>query len=235
MPALTAERFVPNPFGPDGARLYRTGDRARWRPDGSLAFLGRVDDQVKVRGHRVEPEEIVAALDAHTGVEAAAVIARPGPDGTSRLVAYVVAPPAVVLTPAALRATLRDRLPEYMLPAVFVRLSALPLSASGKLDRTALPAPETVETLRDRQYVAPRTAVERRLAALLSELLAMPIGVGDNFFLLGGHSLLGTQLIARVRDAFGVDLPLRTVFDHPTVEDLAFEIERALLVRMEAA
>jgi amino acid adenylation domain-containing protein len=235
MPELTAERFVPDPFGPDGARLYRTGDRARWRPDGSLAFLGRVDDQVKVRGHRVEPEEIVAALGAHPGVEAAAVIARPAPDGTSRLVAYVVAPPAVVLTPAALRTTLRDRLPEYMLPAVFVRLTALPLSASGKLDRTALPAPETVETLRDRQYVAPRTAVERRLAALLSELLAMPIGVGDNFFLLGGHSLLGTQLIARVRNAFGVDLPLRTVFDHPTVEDLALEIEQALLARMEAA
>jgi amino acid adenylation domain-containing protein len=236
LPELTAERFVPDPFGPSGARLYRTGDRVRWGPDGSLAFLGRVDDQVKVRGHRVEPEEIVAALADHPGVEAAAVTARPDPAGQPRLVAYVVAAGGTTLTPAALRASLRARLPDYMLPAVFVPLEALPLTASGKVDRGQLPDPESVDTLRDAELVAPRTLVERRLAALVVELLGVdPIGITDNFFLLGGHSLLGTQLIARLRDAFGVDLPLRIVFDHPTVEALAGEVEQAVLLRMDAA
>ena len=236
LPELTAERFLPDPFGPTGARLYRTGDRVRWLPDGSLAFLGRVDDQLKVRGHRIEPDEIVAALGTHPGVDATAVMARPGPDGEPRLVAYVAAAPGAALTPTALRATLQARLPDYMLPAVFVPLAALPLTASGKVDRARLPAPEDVAPLRDPDLVAPRTAVEKRVAALVAELLDVrPIGVADNFFLLGGHSLLGTQLIARLRDAFGVDVPLRTVFDHPTVEDLAAAIEQALLLRMETA
>jgi amino acid adenylation domain-containing protein len=236
LPELTAEHFVPDDFGPAGARLYRTGDRVRWRPDGSLAFLGRMDDQLKLRGHRIEPDEIVAALSAHPGVEAAAVAARPGPDGEPRLVAYVVAAPGTALTPATLRASLQARLPDYMLPAIYVRLDALPLAASGKIDRSRLPAPETVPTLRDREAVAPRTAVETRLAALISGLLGVqPLGVADNFFLLGGHSLLGTQLIARIRDAFGVDLPLRTVFDRPTVEALAGAIEQAVLLLLGAA
>jgi amino acid adenylation domain-containing protein len=235
-PDLTAERFVADPFGPTGARIYRTGDRVRWQPDGSLAFLGRVDEQVKVRGHRIEPDEIVAALHTHPGVEAGAVTALPGPAGEPRLVAYVVAEPGALLTPAALRATLRTRLPDYMLPAVFVPLDTLPLTPSGKVDRTRLQAPETVETLRDPECVAPRTVVEKRLAPLVAGLLAVPrVGVSDNFFLLGGHSLLGTQLIARLRDTFGVDLPLRTIFDHPTVADLAAEIEQALRLRMDAA
>jgi amino acid adenylation domain-containing protein len=236
LPELTAERFVPDPFGPPGARLYRTGDRVRWLPDGSLAFLGRVDDQVKVRGHRIEPDEIVAVLDTHPDVEATAVVARPGPDGEPRLVAYVVPAPGAALTPTALRATLQARLPDYMVPAAFVPLAALPLTASGKVDRARLPAPEDVATLRDPDVLAPRTAVEKRLAELVAELLGVrPVGVTDNFFLLGGHSLLGTQLIARLRDAFGVDVPLRTIFDHPTVDALAAEIERALLLRMKAA
>jgi amino acid adenylation domain-containing protein len=236
LPELTAERFVPDPFGPSGARLYRTGDRVRWQPDGSLAFLGRLDEQVKVRGHRIEPDEIVATLHAHPGVEAAAVTALAGPDGEPRLVAYVVAEPGTALTPAALRATLQARLPDYMVPAVFVPLAALPLTASGKIDRGRLPAPETVEPLRDPEFVPPRTAVEKRLAPLVAGLLGVArVGVSDNFFLLGGHSLLGTQLIARLRDAFDVDVPLRTIFDHPTVADLAAEIEQVLLSRVEAA
>ena len=235
-PDLTAERFVADPFGPAGARLYRTGDRVRRLPDGALAFLGRIDDQVKIRGHRIEPDEIVAVLDTHPGVRASAVVARPAADGERRLVAYVVAADGVELTPAALLATLRARLPDYMLPAVFVPIDELPLTASGKLDRARLPALDTAPTLRDPEFVAPRSPVERRLADLVAALLGLErVGVSDNFFLLGGHSLLGTQLIARLRDAFGVDLPLRTVFDHPTVAGLAEEVERAIVLRLEAA
>ncbi len=152
---LTAERFVPDPFGPSGARLYRTGDRVRWRPDGSLAFLGRIDDQVKIRGHRIEPDEIVAVLVTHPGVEAGAVTARPGVDGEPRLVAYVVPTAGAALAPATVRATLQTRLPEYMLPSVFVALDALPLTASGKVDHARLPAPDTVEPLRDPEFTAP--------------------------------------------------------------------------------
>jgi amino acid adenylation domain-containing protein len=232
-PDLSAERFV---AGPDGSRLYRTGDRVRRLADGGLAFLGRVDDQVKIRGYRVELDEIVAVLDTHPGVEASAVVARPAADGDVRLVAYLVASPDAKLTPSTLLATLRTRLPDYMLPSVFIPIDALPLMASGKVDRARLPAPETAEPLRDPEFEAPRSPVERRLADLVAALLGVArVGVGDNFFLLGGHSLLGTQLIARLRDAFGVDLPLRTVFDHPTVAGLAAEVERAIVARLEAA
>jgi len=208
-PDLTAERFV---TGPDGARLYRTGDRVRRLAGGGLAFLGRADDQVKIRGYRVELDEIVAALDTHPGVKASAVVARPGAGGELRLVAYLVASPDAKLTPSALLATLRARLPDYMLPSVFVPIDELPLMASGKVDRSRLPDPEQAETLRDPEFEAPRNPVERRLADLVAALLGVArVGVGDNFFLLGGHSLLGTQLIARLRDAFGVDLPLRVL------------------------
>ena len=231
-PDLSAERFV---AGPDGARLYRTGDRVRRLADGRLAFLGRADDQVKVRGYRVELDEIVAVLDTHPGVEASTVVARPAGDGDVRLVAYLVASPDAKLTPSALLATLRTRLPDYMLPSVFIPIDALPLMASGKVDRSRLPAPETAEPLRDPEFEAPRSPIEKRLAELVVALLGVArVGVGDNFFLLGGHSLLGTQLIARLRDAFGVDLPLRTVFDHPTVAGLAAEVERAIVARLEA-
>jgi amino acid adenylation domain-containing protein len=228
---LTAERFV---VGPDGGRLYRTGDRVRRLAGGGLAFLGRVDDQVKIRGYRVELDEIVAALNAHPGVEASAVVARPAPDGTLRLVAYVVAASDAKLTPTALLTTLRSGLPDYMLPAAFVPIDELPLMASGKVDRSRLPDPEQAETLRDPEFEAPSSPVERRLADIVAALLGIArVGVSDNFFLLGGHSLLGTQLIARLRDAFGVDLPLRTVFDHPTVAGLAGEVERAIVARLE--
>jgi amino acid adenylation domain-containing protein len=225
-PDLTAERFVPHPDEP-GARLYRTGDRARLLADGRVAFLGRVDDQLKIRGYRVEPDEIAAALGAQPGVAACSVVARDDGD-ERRLVAYVVPAPGAGLGRDALTAALRRSLPDYMVPATFVTLSGLPLTISGKVDRAALPAPDATNMLRDSDRVAPRTEVETELAAILSSLLGVDeVSVQDNFFLLGGHSLLGTQLIARVRDVFGVELSLRTLFDAPTIADLAAEIERA--------
>ena len=225
-PDLTAERFVPHPDEP-GARLYRTGDRARLLGDGRVAFLGRVDDQLKIRGYRVEPDEIAAALGAQPGVAACSVVARDD-GGERRLVAYVVPAPGAGVGREALIAALRRSLPDYMVPATFVTLAALPLTISGKVDRAALPAPDATNTLRDGDVVAPRTDVETELAAILSSLLGVDeVSVQDNFFMLGGHSLLGTQLIARVRDVFGVELSLRTLFDAPTIADLAAEIERA--------
>jgi len=234
-PGLTAERFVTNRLVGAGERLYRTGDRARWLADGSLAFLGRLDDQVKIRGHRIELEEIVRTLTSHPDVAQAAVTVQPGSDGEPRLVAFIVPAAGAVPTPVALRATLETRLPDYMVPATFVALDALPLTPSGKIDRARLPAADTVEALRDPEFIAPRSDVEIQLAELVGDLLGVhPIGVGDNFFLLGGHSLLGTQLIVRMRGAFGVELSLRTVFDHPTLQDLALEVARALPQRSAA-
>ena len=236
-PELTAGRFVPDPFSArPGARLYRTGDRARRLANGDIAFLGRMDGQLKVRGFRIEPAEIVAALDADSAIVASAVAVHDDGAGDRRLVAYVVPAPGTEPLPSMLRDRLKASLPEYMIPAVFVRVEALPLTANGKIDRDALPAPDVADVLRDEPLTAPRTPVEQRLALIVASLLdASDVGVTDNFFLLGGHSLLGTQLIARVRDAFGVDLPLRAVFDHPTVETLAAEVEQAILARIEAA
>jgi amino acid adenylation domain-containing protein len=225
-PDLTAERFVPHPTE-SGARVYRTGDLARLLEDGRVAFLGRVDDQVKIRGYRVELDEIAAALGAQPGVAACTVIAR-DEAGERRLVAYVVPTRGAQLGREPLVAALQRALPEYMVPATFVTLDALPLTTNGKVDRAALPAPDGNNTLRDTAVVAPRTDVEIELAEILASLLGMAeVSVEDNFFLLGGHSLLGTQLIARVRDAFGVELSLRTLFDAPTIADLAAEIDRA--------
>ena len=228
-PDLTAERFVAHPDDA-GARLYRTGDRVRLLGDGRVAFLGRVDDQVKIRGYRVEPDEIAAALGAQAGVQACAVVAREDDGGERRLVAYVVAAAGAALGREALAAALRRSLPDYMVPATFVALPTLPLTTNGKVDRAALPAPDASNMLRDGEVVAPRSEVETELAAILSTLLGVEeVSVQDNFFLLGGHSLLGTQLIVRVREVFGVELSLRTLFDAPTIADLATEIERARL------
>jgi amino acid adenylation domain-containing protein len=228
-PELTAERFVADPFsGEPGARLYRTADRARWRADGEIEFLGRLDDQLKIRGFRIEPAEIVGLLNAHPAVAASAVAVRESQRGDPSLVAYVVPSNGTPLSAAMLRAALGSSLPEYMVPSIFVRLDALPLTTNGKVDRAALPAPNDLNVIRDTAPVAPRTELERQLAAILAELLEVAeVGADDNFFLLGGHSLLGTQLIARVRDVVGVDLPLRTVFDFPTVAGLAGAIEAA--------
>jgi len=235
-PALTAEKFIPNPFSAvPGARLYRTGDLACYLPDGQIAFMGRIDEQIKIRGYRIEPGEIVAALDRHPAVQTSVVVAREDTPGDKRLVAYMV--PAVGSRPTtgALRDFLATQGPDYMVPSTFVCLDVLPLTPNGKVDRAALPAPDPTNTVRDGVMVAPRTPVEKRLAAIVAPLLGLEqVGVDDNFFLLGGHSLLGTQVIARVHDTFGVDLPLRGLFDAPTVTELAVEIERLILATLEA-
>ena len=228
-PQQNEEAFIPSPFSDaNGERLYRTGDLARYLSDGQIAFVGRTDEQVKIRGYRIEPNEIVMRLNQYPGVQSSQVVVRTETSGEKRLVAYLVAA-ETRLTRSALQDYLRGYLPDYMVPAVFVRLDLLPLKASGKVDRALLPAPTATNTIDDDVYIAPRTAVERRVVSILSELLGIEkVGVNDNFFFLGGHSLLGTQLIARARDSFSVELPLRTVFDRPTAAELSAEIERML-------
>ncbi|MBV9775157.1 MAG: AMP-binding protein, partial [Gemmatimonadetes bacterium] len=226
-PALSAEKFVPDPFsGEPGARMYRVGDRVRRLHDGALEFLGRMDGQVKVGGVRVELGEVEAALRAHPAVRTAAVVAR-GDAGATRLVAYLVAKPGEDPAPGALRAWLAERLPSYMVPAAWVRLDALPTLPNGKLDRRALPEPEGAGG--DEAYVAPRTPTEEILAGIWAEVLGVErVGAEDDFFALGGHSLLATRMIARVRGAFGTELPLRTLFEAPTVAGIAERVEAAL-------
>jgi amino acid adenylation domain-containing protein len=235
-PDLTAEKFVHNPFTVDPVqRLYKTGDLGRYLPDAQIEFLGRVDEQIKIRGFRIEPAEIVKVLDEHPGVGASVAVARGIATGDKQLVAYFVPATTVVPTHMELRTFIAARLPEYMVPGAFVKLSALPLNLSGKIDRAALPAPTAENTLRDDTFVPPRTPVEERLVSMLAPLLGLDkVSVEDNFFLLGGHSLLGTQLIARVRDAFGVELTLRALFDAPTIASLATQVEGLLLARLEA-
>ncbi|MEU1014063.1 non-ribosomal peptide synthase/polyketide synthase [Streptomyces sp. NPDC005898] len=219
-PGLTAARFLPDPFGGPGERMYRTGDLARWTADGRLDYLGRADDQVKVRGHRIEPGEIEAALLALPAVAAAAVVAVPDPRGHTRLAAYVVpAPGAPRPAPADLRTALREVLPDALVPSSFTSLDALPLTTSGKLDRRALPAPEN--TAEEREFVAPRTPDEETLAGIWAEVLgAARVGVTDNFFELGGDSILSIQAVSRARAA-GLHIASQDVFRHQTVADLA--------------
>ncbi|HEX8694997.1 MAG TPA: amino acid adenylation domain-containing protein, partial [Longimicrobium sp.] len=219
-PGLTAERFVPDPFGEPGARLYRTGDRARWRTDGTLEYLGRLDAQVKVRGFRIELGEVEAALRRNPGVTDCVVLAREYAPGDRRLVAYVVGG----VETDALRAHLRQSLPEYMVPSAFVPLEALPLTPNGKLDRKALPAPELAPA--EETYVAPRTPAEEVLAGIWAEVLRLErVGVRDNFFELGGHSLLATRVVSRIRAVFAVELPLRALFEGPTIAEMAGRVE----------
>jgi amino acid adenylation domain-containing protein len=221
-PALTAEKFIPSPFGDEpGARLFRTGDRVRWRPDGQLEFLGRLDDQVKVRGFRVDPAEVESALLRHPAVRQAAVAAFEDEAGDRRLAAYVVADGDPAAEPAELAGFLRERLPHHMVPSTVVRLDSLPLTPSGKVDRRALPAPDRSIAGRGGS-VGPRDEVEARLAAIWEEVLdARPVGVADSFFDLGGHSLLAVRLMSRIEEQFGRRLPLATLFRGGTVEDLA--------------
>jgi amino acid adenylation domain-containing protein/non-ribosomal peptide synthase protein (TIGR01720 family) len=217
-PALTAERFLPDPFGRPGGRLYRTGDVARWRDDGAIDYLGRTDHQVKIRGVRIELGEIEAKLLAHLAVREAVVVAREEKSGDKRLVAYVVAREAV--TAEALRTHLQQGLPESMVPAAFVFLEALPLNPNGKLDRKALPAPEYGGPAK--AYVAPRSKVERQLAQIWAEVLGVEkIGIHDNFFALGGHSLLAMQVASRSTIALGRKVELASLFRHPTIAALA--------------
>ncbi|RKG94450.1 amino acid adenylation domain-containing protein, partial [Corallococcus carmarthensis] len=225
-PALTAERFVPDGLsGEEGARLYRTGDVVRWRADGQLDFVGRIDAQVKVRGFRIELGEVENALRAAPAVKDAVVLAREDSPGDKRLVAYVV---GEALDVTALRAHLKQHLPEYMVPAAFVSLETLPLTSNGKVDRKALPAPDASTLRASHAYEAPATPLEEKLAALWSEVLRVPtVGRTDNFFELGGHSLLATQLVARVRAALDVELPLRALFEAPTIAALAERLQRS--------
>jgi amino acid adenylation domain-containing protein len=220
-PELTAARFVASPFDA-GRRLYRTGDSVRWLADGNLEFLGRLDDQVKIRGFRVEPGEVQALLATHPEVEDCVVVAREAAPGEKRLVAYVVPRDGAEEDVDGLRAHLRAVLPDWMVPSYFVSMDALPLNANGKVDRGALPAPGQARPDLDELVVPPRGEVEEALAAIWSSLLGVElVGVDDNFFDLGGHSLLGTQMISRIRDAFHVELPLRRLFESPTIAGLA--------------
>jgi acyl-coenzyme A synthetase/AMP-(fatty) acid ligase/acyl carrier protein len=236
-PELTKQRFVDNPFnGNPVSKLYRSGDLARWLPDGDLEYLGRIDNQVKIRGYRVELNEIVAALNTHPAVQASAVVARKDETANLRLLAYVVISQDKV-PPAAdeLRDLLSARLPDYMVPAVFLQLQSLPLTPNGKLDFNALPAPDDNNMLPNENYVSPCTVLEEKLLLLVADLLGVDrVGMNDNFFLIGGHSLFGTRLIARIRDSFGVDLPLRSIFESPTPAQLAQQIETLVVTKVEA-
>ncbi|MFI1252229.1 amino acid adenylation domain-containing protein [Streptomyces netropsis] len=228
-PGLTAQRFVACPFGPPGERMYRTGDLVRWHADGVLEYMGRADDQVKIRGFRIEPGEVEAVLAGHDAIGHVAVIVREDRPGDRRLVAYVVAGPdgeaGTAPDAAALRRFATERLPRHMVPSAFVFLDALPLTSRGKLDRRALPAPGDGATAVRR---APRTVREELLCGLFGQILGVPaVGVDDDFFALGGHSMLATQLISRVRSVLGAELDIRTLFDAPTVADLAERLDTA--------
>jgi len=231
---VQAYPFAPTDTSPAGgggwegaeARLYKTGDLVRYRADGNIEFLGRIDHQVKVRGFRIELGEIEAVLGGHPALREAVVVVREDVPGDKRLVAYVVPAGETAPTVGELRSYLRQQLPEYMVPSAFVTLEALPLSPSGKVDRKALPAPDRSRPELEREYVAPRNETEAKLAAICAELLGLEqVGVYDNFFELGGHSLLATQFISRLRDTFHIELPLRSLFEHPTVADLAGRVE----------
>ena len=239
-PALTAERFLPNPFvanpsvpqSPHPARLYRTGDLVRQRPTGEFDFVGRADDQAKIRGYRIELGEISVALETHPDVVSSVAVAREGPNGDKRLVAYVVTSRSVSEEP--LREHLAARLPGYMVPAALVMLDQLPSTANGKVDRAALPTPEEAAGPIDEALDGPANELEAVLENMIATLLGRPtVGRRENFFVLGGHSLLGAQLIARIRDRFGVQLTLKSLFDHPTVAEMASEVEDLILADLD--
>jgi amino acid adenylation domain-containing protein len=220
-PDLTAGKFIPNPFSyKEGARLYKTGDLACYLPDGNIEFVGRLDHQVKIRGFRIELGEVEAVLAQHPQVRETVVIARSEQPDDQLLVAYVV-PNQEAPTVSELRGFLKQTLPDYMMPSVFVMLEALPLTPNGKIDRRALPTPDSFRSVLEEGFVAPRNPTEEILTHLWAEVLGLEqVGIHDNFFELGGHSLLATKLISRFRQVFSVELPLRTLFKSPTIAEL---------------
>jgi amino acid adenylation domain-containing protein len=236
-PGLTAERFIPDPFSGDpGARLYRSGDLARLLPGGDHQFLGRIDHQVKIRGHRVEPGEVEAQLARHAAVREAVVVSREDTPGVQRLLAYLVAQGDRTASVGELRSFLLDKLPDYMVPAGFVFLERLPLSPSGKVDRHALPVPDRERPNLEMAFVAPRTPVEESLVQMWAEVLGIErIGIQDNFFELGGHSLQATRIISRIRESLGVEMELPRFLKAPTVASLAEAVAEKQGARMRGA
>ena len=231
-PELTAERFVPDPFSENpGARLYKTGDKARYQPDGALEFLGRRDHQVKLRGYRVELGEIEAVLSQHPAVRETVVLVREETPENQQLVAYVVGAQKEVPSISEFRSFLKSELPDYMIPTAFVMMDALPLTPTGKVDRLVLPEPDN--NLRELvgNFVLPRNPTEATLAQIWENLLRVEqVGVHDNFFELGGHSLLATQVVSRIQKEFHVDLKMAHFFEMPTVAELAEGLEGLLWI-----
>ncbi|MFL9458788.1 phosphopantetheine-binding protein [Tolypothrix bouteillei VB521301_2] len=241
-PDLTQQKFIPNPFrrsrgvGEQGRRgvkedqscserLYKTGDLVRYREDGNIEYLGRIDTQVKIRGFRIELGEIEALLSQHEGVQANCVIVREDTPGDKRLIAYVVPQKQLTTTINQLRSFLKEKLPDYMVPSAIVFLESLPLTPNGKVDRRALKAP--VHSSGSDTFVSPRNTVELQLVQIWSKILKLDsVGVKDDFFDLGGHSLLAVHLMTEIKQQFGKDLPLAMLFQHPTIEDLAVAIQK---------
>ncbi|MEP7339452.1 MAG: amino acid adenylation domain-containing protein, partial [Acidobacteriota bacterium] len=235
LPAMTADRFVPNAFSSlPGERLYRTGDLARYYEDGRIEFLRRIDHQVKIRGFRIEPGEVEAAIRSHHAVKDCVLQVRQDPQGDKRLTAYVVCHEGQSLTVAELRGYLKQELPGYMIPSFFVMMDRFPLTSNGKVDRRALPEPEIQSLQSSEDYQPPRTPVEELLASLWSQTLGIErVGSHDNFFEMGGHSLLATKLNSRINKAFGIALPLRDIFEFPTIAQLTSVVERGLSSTVE--
>jgi amino acid adenylation domain-containing protein len=236
LPELTAQKFIADPFNrTSGMRLYRSGDLARRLPDGQIEFIGRMDEQIKIRAYRIEPGEITSVLDRHPAVISSCVAAYSNEAGERHLVAYIVATTNLRPNVAELQAFLGERLPDYMIPSTFVRLACMPMSAHGKVNRAELPKPTLENTLNDRAFEAPQSEIEQWLASLLTSLLGVAhVGREDNFFNLGGHSLLGAQLIAKVHQRFAVVLSLRNLFDHPTIAGISSQIEGLIYSKLHA-
>jgi acyl carrier protein len=232
-PELTAERFIHHSFdGAPAQRLYRTGDLGRYLPDGNIEFLGRIDNQVKIRGYRIEPGEIEAVLARHPAVQEAEIVTRDDGAGDKLLVAYIV-PAASAPAASVFRAYLKAKLPDYMVPSAFVVLESFPLTANGKVDRNALPPPRRDTVSLDHVYVGARSAVEETIAGVWSEVLGISqIGIYDNFFDLGGHSLKATQVLARLRKLFQSEIPLRHLFEFPTIAELSAVIDAKTIANL---